>query len=79
MNLISVLIEKLDSTLVDIISGVHASQHYGKTTFSSPIELDGAIVVKQTDVIAKVLTLANDLGFHLFPVSSGNIVWSIDS
>jgi 4-cresol dehydrogenase (hydroxylating) len=72
MNLISVLIEKLDSTLVDIISGVPASQHYGKTTFSDPIELDGAIIVKKIDVIAKVLTLANDLGFHLFPVSSGN-------
>lgn len=72
MNLILVLIEKLDCSLVEVISGDAASQNYGKTTFSLPIELDGAIVVKHASVIASVLTLANELGFHLFPVSSGN-------
>lgn len=72
MTLIQDLLDKLDLNSVDIISGVDASLIYGQTTFSSQIDLDGAIVVKNVEIIAKILTLANNIGFHLFPVSTGN-------
>jgi 4-cresol dehydrogenase (hydroxylating) len=72
MTLIEELLAKLDNNFVDVISGADASQRYGKTTFSPQIALDAAIVVKTAEVIAHILTLANDIGFHLFPVSSGN-------
>jgi 4-cresol dehydrogenase (hydroxylating) len=63
---------------LEILSPSDASLQYGKTTYSTPIELDSAIIVKHQSTIAKVLTLANELKFNIYPIST-NKNWGYGS
>jgi 4-cresol dehydrogenase (hydroxylating) len=72
MDIVTILIEALSETEATVISANQASKDYGKTTFSAPVNLDGAIKVKNQSVIPTILKMANEIGFHIYPISTGN-------
>ncbi|WP_088330302.1 FAD-binding protein [Lacimicrobium sp. SS2-24] len=53
-----------------VFSAQQATSVYGKTTFSDPVMLDGAVQAICSKEICLLTELANNLGFHLYPVSS---------
>jgi 4-cresol dehydrogenase (hydroxylating) len=63
---------------VVLIDAIEATECYGKTTFSTPINIDCAIVVNKEITIGKVLKLANALKFNLYPVGT-NKNWGYGS
>jgi 4-cresol dehydrogenase (hydroxylating) len=63
---------------VVLIDAIEATKYYGKTTFSTPINIDCAIVVNKEITIGKVLKLANALKFNLYPVGT-NKNWGYGS
>jgi 4-cresol dehydrogenase (hydroxylating) len=71
MDFFSILQSKIDKQQATIIDKQSATQRYGNTTFSEKVQIDAAIVVLHEDVIKTILTLANELMFHLYPISSG--------
>jgi 4-cresol dehydrogenase (hydroxylating) len=72
MDIVAKLIEALSENDADVISANQATNDYGKTTFSSPVKLDAAIKVKNQSVIPVILKMANEVGFHIYPISTGN-------
>ncbi|WP_158971627.1 FAD-binding oxidoreductase [Paraglaciecola sp. L3A3] len=72
MDIVNTLKKNLDSDLVTILCEKQASGQYGKTTFATPESLYAAIVVKAPNALPDILKLANEIGFHLVPLSSGN-------
>ena len=63
---------------VVLINGLNATKNYGNTTFSMPIDLDGAFIVRDESAIPFLLTLANQLKFNIYPVST-NKNWGYGS
>jgi 4-cresol dehydrogenase (hydroxylating) len=63
---------------VVLIDAIESTEFYGKTTFSTPINIDCAIVVNKEITIGKVLKLANALKFNLYPVGT-NKNWGYGS
>ncbi len=55
-----------------VFDEVHASQEYGKTTFSSNVSIDCAVQILNESAIPKLLKLANEHQFYLYPISTGN-------
>lgn len=68
---------KKDDNL-EVLSPSDACLKYGKTTYSTPIDLDSAILVKHQSGIAKILSLANELKFNIYPIST-NKNWGYGS
>jgi 4-cresol dehydrogenase (hydroxylating) len=61
-----------------LIDNKEATEHYGKTTFSAPVQIDCVIVINKEITIGKVLKLANALQFNLYPVGT-NKNWGYGS
>lgn len=72
MDLFALLQSKIDQHQATIIDQETATRVYGKTTFSTDVEIDLAIVVLEQGALKTVLQLANEHLFHLYPISSGN-------
>jgi 4-cresol dehydrogenase (hydroxylating) flavoprotein subunit len=62
---------ELDKKKVQILNAHEASFQYGKTTFSTPLAIDAAVIAMDECVIGKLLTLANLHNFCVYPISSG--------
>ena len=54
-----------------ILNAEQATQAYGKTTFSDPIELDGAVIISHRSQLPGLLKFANQFKVGLYPISSG--------
>lgn len=63
---------------IEVLGSAEATQTYGKTTFSNPILLDAALVIKDEKSLSAVLTLANQLKLNLYPIST-NQNWGYGS
>lgn len=72
MELFSLIKEHLDNSEVTVLPAIEATEKYGRTTFSTSIKLDAAIVVTNESDIPVILQLANKHHFHIYPISSGN-------
>ncbi|MFQ3234675.1 MAG: 4-cresol dehydrogenase (hydroxylating) [Paraglaciecola sp.] len=71
MDFLSILQRKIDKQQATIVDKQGATKRYGNSTFSKQVQIDAAIVVLHEDAIKIILTLANELMFHLYPISSG--------
>jgi 4-cresol dehydrogenase (hydroxylating) len=57
---------------VKLLDSVVATERYGKTTLGTNMVLDGGFRIYDSAAIAKILKLANQLKFNVYPVSSNN-------
>lgn len=71
MNIYSALRDRFEGVDgVSVLTAEQATDTFGSTTFSDPVPLAAAIKISQAEQISQVLTLANEQGFCVYPLSS---------
>jgi 4-cresol dehydrogenase (hydroxylating) len=71
MDCYKILKETIQEDDATILNSIDAKTDYGLTTFSEPIDIDAAIIIKNKVVIPQILAIANKLKWNIYPISSG--------
>lgn len=58
-------------TAVEVLSGDEAHRQYGMDTGGADRRLAGALIVKRTDAVGKIIEIANKTNTPLWPISGG--------